>query len=135
MPTSTLFSTIKQFQANSSISLCTICFIPTTSVILKFIQYKEMSERGNTISARELYSPRRASHLLSDQLLKTHFSSERLPFAPVLKLKFKGEAPMDSQCVSESVCVCDAKMKTQNANVRMLCVYTQFKFFFFVNIA
>lgn len=85
-----------------------------------------MSERGNTISARELYSPRRASHLLSDQLLKTHFSSEQLPFAPVLKLKFKGETPMDSQCVRERVCVCvcDTKMKTQNADVRMLCVYT-----------
>lgn len=52
------------------------------------------------ISAREWYSPRRPSHLLSDQLLRTHFSSEQLPFAPVLKLKFKVETPMDSQSMS-----------------------------------
>lgn len=52
-------------------------------------------EEENAVSVWQLYSPRRASHLLSDQLLKTRFSSERLPFAPVLKLKFKGKAPVE----------------------------------------
>jgi hypothetical protein len=40
-------------------------------------------------SPAKLYSPKRASHLLSDQLLRTHSSSEWLPFAPVWKLKIQ----------------------------------------------
>lgn len=76
-----------------------------------------MSERGNIISASELYSPRRASRLLSDQLLKTHFSFELLPFAPVLKLKFKREGSAGSQCVS--VCVKHNKDKECNVYVIM----------------
>lgn len=121
----------KQFRATVQFLWAQYVFFPTTSVILKFIQYKKMFERGNTISARELYSPRRASRLLSDQLLKTHFSSERLPFAPVLKLKFKGETPMDSQCVRVCVHVCTEDNKDEEYNMKMCgwCVYTQFKFY------
>lgn len=115
--TSTLFCSIKQFQGNSSISLCTICFVHTTSVILKCIQYKEKSEEENTISVFELYSPRRASHLLSDQLLMTHFFSELLPFAPGLKLKYKEQAAMDWECV-----LTRWKMPMPGC-----CTYTQFK--------
>lgn len=47
----------------------------------------------------QVYSPRRASRPLSDQLLKTRFSSEQLPFAPVLKLKFTEKATVKKrQC-------------------------------------
>lgn len=88
------FYTINSFQASCFFSFHLIhIFFHSASVIMKFIQYEEMSERGKCNFSLTSYSPRRASHLLSDQLLKIRFSSEQLPFAPVLKLKFKGKAP------------------------------------------
>lgn len=59
-------------------------------------------KEGNAILVWQVYSPRRASHLLSDQSLKTRFSFEQLPFAPVLKLKFKWKAPMKESVLEEN---------------------------------
>lgn len=102
------FLLLAHCRANRSIFSTTTLFSPpsaptTTSLIVKCIQYGKMFERKYTISAGELFSPRRAGHLLSDQLLTTHSSSAPLAFAPILKLKFKGKAQKESRWVS--VCV------------------------------
>lgn len=70
-------------------------FIPHHHSKRNLLNTRKRLEEENAVSVWQAYSPRRASHLLSDQLLKTRFSSERLPFAPVLKLKFKGKAPVE----------------------------------------
>lgn len=74
-------------------------FIPHHHSKWNLLNTRKCLKEENAVSVWQAYSPRRASHLLSDQLLKTRFSSERLPFAPVLKLKFKGKAPVECDWV------------------------------------
>lgn len=90
------FYTTKPFQANYFFPCDSILFfIPHHHSKWNLLNTRKCLEGENAVSVWQAYSPRRASHLLSDQLLKTHSSSERLPFAPVLKLKFKGKAPVE----------------------------------------
>lgn len=93
--TSTLFTLQSHFRPTISFLATRYFFHYASSFKMEFTQYEKCLEEENAVSVWQVYSPRRASHLLSGQLLKTRFSSERLPFAPVLKLKFKGKAPVE----------------------------------------
>ena len=59
------------------------------SLLEMYSKWGKCFKRGIQFQPAKLYSPKRASHLQSDQLLRTHSSSEWLPFAPVLKLKIQ----------------------------------------------